>query len=72
MPMTPDEIKKEIFDRGLTYESIGKRARPRPLSSSTIYKNVHQLPGGKSARARRLIAGAIGREPEDVFGQKAA
>lgn len=71
MPMTPEEIKKELDERGLTYEKVGKRARPKPLSSSTIYKNVHRLPGAKSARAQRLIASAIGRKPEEVFGDAA-
>lgn len=72
MPMTPDEIKQELEARGLTYEQVGKRARPKRISSSTIYKNVHRLPGAKSARARRLIAGAIGKTEEEVFGIAAA
>lgn len=71
MPMTPAEIKKELEDRGLTYEQVGKRARPKAISSSTIYKNVNQIHGAKSARARRLIAAAIGRQPEEVFGTAA-
>ena len=69
--MTPDEIKKELESRGLTYQKVGKRARPKPISSSTIYKNVHQLHGAKSSRARRLIASAIGKTEEEVFGSAA-
>lgn len=71
MPMTPEEIQKEIEARGLTLEKIARRARPRRLSRSTIWKNVQQLPGGKSARARRLIARAIGKTEAEVFGEAA-
>ena len=71
MPMSPDEIKKELESRGLTYDKVGKRARPKRLSSSTIYKNVHSIPGAKSARARRLIATSIDRTVEEVYGEAA-
>jgi hypothetical protein len=71
MPMTPDEIKKELESRGLTYAKVGRKARPKPISSSTIFRNVHKIPGGKSARARRLIAAAIDREVSEVYGDAA-
>lgn len=70
MAMTPEEIQQAIKEQGLTLEKIGNRGRP-PLSTSTIWKNVQQMPGGKSARARRLIAKAIGRTEDDVFGTAA-
>jgi hypothetical protein len=66
--MTPAEIQQEIEERGLSHAAIGRRARPRPLSHTTIWKNVQQIPGNKSARARRLIAKAIDRTVEEVFG----
>jgi hypothetical protein len=71
MPMSPEEIKKELESRGLTYEKVGRRARPKPLSSSTIYKNIHRIPGATSARARRLIAASIGRTYDEVYGEAA-
>lgn len=71
MPMTPQEIQQEIERLGLTQLAIAKRARPKALSKSTIWKNIHQIPGARSARARRLIAKAIGRPVEDVFGNAA-
>lgn len=71
MAMTPEQIKQELEMRGITYRQVGRRARPKPISSSTIYKNVHQVPTAKSARARRLIAKAIDRSPEEVFGEAA-
>jgi lambda repressor-like predicted transcriptional regulator len=69
--MTPDEIKAELAKRGLSYDKVARRARPNRLTRSTIYKNVHQLPGAKSARARRLIASAIERDVTEVFGDAA-
>lgn len=71
MPMSPDQIKAELEKRGISYEMIARRARPKRLSRSTIFKNVHQVPTGKSAKARRLIAKAIERTPEEVFGNAA-
>ena len=70
--MTPEEIQKELKARKLTLAAIGRRARPKTLSRSTIWKNIHQIHGCKSARARRLIAKAIGKTEEEVFGQQAA
>lgn len=66
MPMTPAERKQAIRAKGLTYKAIANRARPK-LSINTIYANVHELPGAKSERARRLIANAIGRPYDEVY-----
>lgn len=71
MAMTPNDIKQALDERGLTYDDVARRARPKPLSRTTIYKNVHQMAGAKSARARRLIANAIGRTLDEVFGSAA-
>jgi hypothetical protein len=67
MAMTPEERKRAIREKGLTYKAIGNKARPKPLSANTIYANVHELPGAKSERARRLIARSIGKPYEEVY-----
>lgn len=70
--MTPEEIQKELRDRKLTQAKLAKRARgKRGMSEATIWKNIHQIPGCTSARARRIIAKAIDRTPEEVFGEAA-
>lgn len=69
--MTPEQIKQELASRKVSYSQIARRARPKALSTSTIYKNVHQLPGSKSGKARKLIARAIGRSEDEVFGTAA-
>jgi lambda repressor-like predicted transcriptional regulator len=68
MPMTPEQIKQELADRKVSYSKLARRARPKPLSTSTIYKNVHMIPGAKSSKARRIIAQAIGKTEEEVYG----
>jgi hypothetical protein len=71
MAMTPEQIKQELASRKITYAKIAGRARPKRLSTSTIWKNVHQIPGAKSSRARKLIAKAMGKNEEEVFGTAA-
>lgn len=71
MAMTPEQIKQELASRKVSYSTLARRARPKPLSTSTIYKNVHQLHGAKSSKARKLIAQAINRSEEEVFGEAA-
>lgn len=71
MAMTPDEIKQELAIRKVSYSKLARRARPKPLSTSTIYKNVNQLHGAKSSKARKLIAQAIGKSEEEVYGSAA-
>lgn len=71
MAMTPEQIKQELANRKVSYSQIARRARPKALSTSTIWKNVHQIPGAKSSKARRLIAKAIGSTEERVFGTAA-
>lgn len=67
MPMTPDERKKALRAKGLTYKQVGQLVEPKPVSEQTIYANVHELPGAKSGPARRAIAAAIGLPLEQVF-----
>ena len=69
MPMTPAEIKEALKAKGLSMAAVGRRLRP-PVSANVIWANVEQHPGQKSARARRAIARAIGKEVDDVFGAR--
>lgn len=71
MAMTPEQIKQELARRKISYSILALRAKPTPLSTSTIYKNVHQIRGAKSSKARKLIAQAINRSEEEVFGEAA-
>lgn len=68
--MTPAEIKEALKARGLTQRALARRARPR-LSEVTIHRQVYQVRGGKSTRARRLIARALGKTEAEVFGDAA-
>lgn len=70
MPMTPDEIKKELADRKLSMAAIGRRLRPK-VSRVSVARVVEQIPGSSSERIRSAVANAIGKEPEEVFGQAA-
>ena len=65
MPMSPREIKDEIKAAGLSMAAIGRRMRP-PVSANVVWANVEMKGGMKSARARRAIARAIGRDEAEV------
>lgn len=67
MPMTPREIKDALKARGMTMTAIGRRMRP-PVSANVVWANVEQKDGMKSARTRRAIARALGKDESDVFG----
>ena len=67
MPMSPDEIKKELENRKLSMAAVGRRLRPK-VSRVSVARVVEKVPGSKSARIQRAVANAIGREVEDVFG----
>lgn len=68
MPMTPDEIKKALAERGLTMAAVGRRGRP-PMSRVTVRRTIHNPL--ESARARGLIARALGMDEAEVFGPHA-
>ena len=70
MPMTPDEIKEAMAERGVTQAAIARRLRPK-VAPVSVYRVVHKIPGSKSARIERAVAKAIGRTPEEVFGNAA-
>jgi len=72
MPMTPDERKRALKAKRLTYRDIAARVKPTPVSAKTVWANVHDLPGQGSRRVKRVIARAIGRPFEDVYGAESA
>ncbi|HVS61759.1 MAG TPA: PAS domain S-box protein, partial [Gemmatimonadaceae bacterium] len=67
MPMSPEEIKKELEDRDISMSAVGRRLRPG-VSRVSVARVVNQVPGSMSARIQRAVARAIGKEPEEVFG----
>lgn len=71
MAMTTTQIRAELKRRGWTYERVGRLADP-PLSPSIIQRNVKKIASHKSARAREVIAQALDRTVEDVYGDGAA
>jgi lambda repressor-like predicted transcriptional regulator len=70
MPMTPEEIKKELRARNLSMAAIGRRLRPK-VNRKSVQRVVDQVPGSSSERIRSAVATAIGKDPEVVFGQVA-
>lgn len=68
--MTPDEIKKALNERNLTMAGVGRRLRP-PVSPKSVQRVVDKIPGSSSARIRRAVCRAIGREEQEVFGTAA-
>lgn len=68
MPMTPEEIKAALADRGMTMTAIGRRLRSpqtgRPLTPQQVRRVIH---GGQSRRVRRYIARVLGRPETEVF-----
>lgn len=70
MPMSPDEIKKELADRKLSMAAIGRRLKPK-VSRVSVARVVDKVPGSKSARIQRAVAKAIGKELAEVFGTAA-
>lgn len=68
--MSPDEIKKELKQRKLTMSAIGRRLRPK-VSHVSVKRTIEQIPGQSSRRIRNAVAKAIGKEPEEVWGNAA-
>jgi len=65
--MSPDEIKKELENRKISMAALARRLRPK-VSRVSVARVVEQVPGSKSARIQRVVANAIEREVEEVFG----
>jgi hypothetical protein len=70
MPMSPDEIKKELSQRKLSMAAVGRRLRPK-VSRVSVARVVEKIPGSESKRIQRAVAKAIGREIDEVFGEVA-
>lgn len=70
MPMSPDEIKRELEARKLSMSAVGRRLRPK-VSHVSVSRVVRQIPGQSSERIRSAVANAIGRSVEEVFGTAA-
>lgn len=70
MPMTPDEIKRELEVRKLSMAAVGRRLRPK-VSRVSVARVVHQVPGSKSERIQSAVANAIGKTRDEVFGEAA-
>lgn len=70
MPMSPDEIKKELKNRNLSLRAIGRRMRPQ-VSHVSVKRSIEQIPGQTSRRIQRAVARAIGKEESEVFGTAA-
>jgi lambda repressor-like predicted transcriptional regulator len=66
--MTPEEIKKELAGRGITMAALARRLRPK-VSRFSVARVVDQIPGSSSERIQRVVANAIDRSPEEVFGR---
>lgn len=70
MPMTPDEIKRELEARKLSMAAVGRRLRPK-VSRVSVARVVHQIPGSTSERIQSAVANAIGKTRDEVFGNAA-
>lgn len=69
MPMTPEEIKKELAARDLSMAAIGRRLRPK-VTRVSVARVVEQTPGSTSERIQNAVASAIGKTRDEVFGSK--
>ena len=67
MPMAPEEIKKELEARKISMASLARRLRPK-VSRFSVARVVDQVPGSSSERIQRVVANAIGKSREEVFG----
>ena len=65
MALSSAQIKKGLRERKLNMAEIARRLK---VSPTTVWKNVHKVRGGTSARVQEEIAGALEMDREDVFG----
>lgn len=65
MALSSTQIKKGLRDRQLNMNVIARRLN---VSPTTVWKNVHKVKGGKSARVQEEIARALEMDREEVFG----
>lgn len=68
MALSSTQIKKGLRDKRLNMAAIARRLK---VSPTTVWKNVHKVRGGTSARVQEEIAKALDMEREEVFGDAA-
>lgn len=68
MALSSTQIKKGLRDRKLNMAAIARRLK---VSPTTVWKNVHKVRGGTSARVQEEIASALEMDRDDVFGSAA-
>lgn len=68
MALSSTQIKKGLRARELNMSVIARRL---DVSPTTVWKNVHKVRGGTSARVQEEIARALEMDREEVFGTAA-
>lgn len=68
MALSSTQIKKGLRERKLNMADIARRLGVAP---TTVWKNVHKVRGGTSARVQTEIARALDMDREEVFGTAA-
>jgi len=68
MALSSTQIKKGLRDKKLNMSLIAKRLK---VSPTTVWKNVHKVRGGTSARVQEEIAKALEMDRDEVFGTAA-
>lgn len=68
MALSSTQIKKGLRERKLNMAAIARRL---DVSPTTVWKNVHKVRGGTSARVQEEIARALEMDREEVFGSAA-
>lgn len=68
MALSSTQIKKGLRDKKLNMAVIARRLK---VSPTTVWKNVHKVRGGSSARVQEEIASALDMDRDEVFGTAA-
>jgi len=68
MALSSTQIKKGLRDKQLNMAVIARRLK---VSPTTVWKNVHKVRGGTSARVQKEIARALEMNVGEVFGTAA-
>ena len=68
MALSSTQIKKALRARELNMSVIARRL---DVSPTTVWKNVHKVRGGTSARVQEEIARALEMDVDEVFGTAA-
>lgn len=68
MALSSTQIKKGLRERKLNMADIARRL---DVSPTTVWKNVHKVRGGTSARVQEEIAKALEMDRDEVFGTAA-